>query len=214
MLKQLLERTLNAFGEDYKAFSKHHYPTIHNRGLSLEHLSSAFLRRLLSISKEFTQDTTAILFSNDVAHQPSVYLFTFNNEKVWCIFPPFLNAKTEAKSQIYFCIEALIATNQAKPNDHFIILCDHWFDRTKSSKALYYWWTGHQPLLINDYLIQGIHPLKTPELLSDVLKVQYEMEPITLSITHPIESKQHQSLLKYFLCFALLQYKAQPSFPS
>lgn len=205
LLEQIFIQCLNAFSDDYKTICKHHYPTIHNRGMSPSHLSSAFHRRLKAIVQAQGYSCEITLFSHDTEHQLYVFSLIIDDERIWMIYPQFLNAKTEAKTQIYAAIEALKKSDVLLLNDHLIVLCDHWFDRTRSSKELYFWWTGKMPEDNAMYTHQGIHNLISETTLDKQLN-NLSMTCLNRSIYHPLESNQQHVLLKYFLRFSLFRY--------
>lgn len=206
MLESLFIHSLDAFSDDYKALCKHHYPTIHNRGMSPEHLSSAFHRRLTALAFKEGKKVSCSLFSHDIDHHLYIYTLDIDSKKVWCIYPLFLNAKTEAKTQILTSIDKLFVTEELKKDDYVAVLCDHWFDRTRSSKTLYHWWNDCLPESNELYLKQGIQNLPSEEHFSAILEEKFQLACINHSIYHPLESNQQHALLKYSLCFALFQY--------
>ena len=208
MLESLFINTLTAFSDDYKALCKSHYPTIHNRGMSPAHLSAAFNRRLISLAKCNGSTISNQLVFHDTIHHIFVYSILIDKQKVWIIYPQFLNAKTEAKSQMLSSIKYTIDNLGFEVTDSLAILCDHWFDRTRSSKALYHWWTGMLPEQNESYLKQGIHNQFSEDDFAAVLETAHSMACVNRSIYHPLESNQQHALLKYFLCFALFQNKS------
>lgn len=213
MLESLFKHSLDAFSDDYKALCKHHYPTIHNRGMSPAHLSSAFHRRLTSLATDKGLPINCSLFLHDVDHHLYIYTLLIDTKKVWCIYPLFLNAKTEAKTQILLSINKLLNDGELHKEDYVAVLCDHWFDRTRSSKALYHWWNGHLPAAFESYAEQGIQHLPSEDNFAAIVEERFELACLNHSIYHPLESNQQHALLKYFLCFALFQYpKNQDTF--
>ena len=208
MLESLFINTLTAFSDDYKALCKSHYPTIHNRGMSPAHLSAAFNRRLVSLAQSNGSSISNELIFHDTIHHVFIYSILIDKQKVWIIYPQFLNAKTEAKAQMLASIKHTIDNLGFEEADGLAVLCDHWFDRTRSSKALYHWWTGILPEQNESYLKQGIHNQRSEDCFSAVLETTHSMASVNCSIYHPLESNQQHALLKYFLCFALFKTKS------
>ncbi|MDD9175905.1 hypothetical protein ERW49_12080 [Aliivibrio finisterrensis] len=207
MLESLFINSLSAFGDDYKALCQHHYPTIHNRGMSPAHLSAAFQRRLLALVKQECTDVECSMHSYDTNHDLYIYTVVIENKKTWLIYPQFLNAKTEAKDQIFSAIKQLVKESKIKRSDHLAILCDHWYDRTRSSKTLYHWWTGNLPEVGISFNHQGIHNLipEDNDDLAIIIQKKFQLACINRSIFHPLETTNKHALLKYFLCFALFE---------
>ncbi len=170
------------------------------------HLSSAFHRRLTSLATKEGKQVNCSLFLHDIDHHLYIYTLLIDTKKVWCVYPLFLNAKTEAKTQILLAINKLLNDSHLKKEDYVAILCDHWFDRTRSSKTLYHWWSGHLPLANEPYAEQGIQNLSSEENFANILGEKFKLACLNHSIYHPLESNQQHALLKYFLCFALFQY--------
>ena len=209
MLEPVFIQALEAFSEDYKVLCKHHYPAIHNRGMSPAHLSAAFHRRLVSLLTQENKIMDCALFHHDTIHHNWIYSAQIDKQKIWLIYPSFINAKTEAKTQLLLEIKQLKDNHNLQDGDHIAILCDHWFDRTRSSKTLYYWWTGMLPINEERFNQQGIHHLEMNDApdFSTTVKEAFQLACINRSIYHPLETNNQHALLKYFLCFGLFQYR-------
>ncbi|CAQ81351.1 hypothetical protein VSAL_II0597 [Aliivibrio salmonicida LFI1238] len=211
LLDQLFTECLESFKYDYKTLCEHHYPTIHNRGMSPVHLSAAFNRRLLSVlKKNENPENSQLHIIQAEAYRYICSLDTnkghSDNKKLWLLYPQFLNAKTEAKSQISASIEFLFESHEIQQLDYICIICDHWFDRTTSSKELYYWWKGLLPKQETDYESQGIHNLISKTTLNSTLESRFNLSCVSNHIIHPLESNSRQcELLKYLLCTAVFQ---------
>lgn len=211
LLEPIFIQALDAFSDDYKTLCKHHYPAIHNRGMSPVHLSAAFHRRLGSLIERENKTMDCSLFHHDAIHQNYIYSALIDEQKVWFIYPSFINAKTEAKTQLLLEIKQLKDNHNLQNGDYVAILCDHWFDRTRSSKTLYYWWTGMLPINEKRFNLQGIQNLEMNDApdFSATIKDEFQLACINRSIYHPLEANKQHALLKYFLCFGLFQYHTQ-----
>ena len=209
MLLDVLVQSVNDFQADCMALCEKHYPTIHNQGISGNHLGVAFSRRL---SRTLEGSGHAFNYSalESMADKEPDTNFRVSSEvgTVWIITSHMTSAGKNCRDKL---LDQVGVWKQEfgyaiQPNDLLLLLSDHWISRSKQSRELLHWWTGQLPDEIDEYSAQGISLFTSDSLLSQTLDDHYKLSPYYIKYSHPIKHSKNQQLVrKYIQLYAVVQ---------
>ncbi|SDH00283.1 hypothetical protein SAMN04488136_10667 [Vibrio xiamenensis] len=210
MLLDVLIQSVNEFQADCMKLCEKHYPTIHNKGMSEQHLGIAFARRLSRTLNEFGHQCEyqfiEILTSN--ADNPHHFRVSSDIGTVWILTGHLVNANATYRNKL---LKAVAAWQNEysfaiQPNDLLLLLSDHWITRSKQSRELLHWWTGRLPDEIDEYNAQGISLYESDSHLSNTLEAQFGLCPYYVKFTHPLKRSNNQQLVrKYIQLYSVVQ---------
>ncbi len=210
MLLDVLIQSVNEFQADCMKLCEKHYPTIHNKGMSEQHLGIAFARRLSRTLNEFGHQCEyqfiEILTSN--ADNPHHFRVSSDIGTVWILTGHLVNANATYRNKL---LKAVAAWQNEysfaiQPNDLLLLLSDHWITRSKQSRELLHWWTGQLPDEIDEYNAQGISLYESDSHLSNTLEAQFGLCPYYVKFTHPLKRSNNQQLVrKYIQLYSVVQ---------
>ncbi|WP_070966322.1 hypothetical protein [Vibrio sonorensis] len=209
MLLDVLIQSVNEFQADCMKLAEKHYPTIHNQGMSEHHLGLAFARRLARTLNEFGhQCDFAPIETFPVTELPFHYRVSSDAGTVWILTSHLVSAGDTCRKKLYKSISQW--QNEygfaIQPNDLLLLLTDHWITRSKQSRELLHWWTGHLPDEIEDYSAQGISLYRSDSIMASALETKFNLSPYYVKFTHPLRRSVNQTLVrKYIQLYSVIQ---------
>jgi len=170
------------------------------------HLGKALCRRVLSILKQ--ADFTAELqqyHDDDNLAQP-IFRIETTGFIIWIIAHRFVSANLACRDALVQSVnKAYQQICQEKPQ-HFLIVSDHWFDRSRASKEIPAWWLGQLPDNVNDYLADGIRLQAPAKALPESLQQKYHFSEGVHQVHHPLKRHGSNKIVhKYILLTAYYQ---------
>ncbi|MEZ8987595.1 hypothetical protein BCT04_12735 [Vibrio breoganii] len=213
MLKDIVIQALKAVQNDCLSLSKQHYPTVHNRGISNNHLTSLVERRLQVIAKQFGTSLTSHsieLDTTDDSENTAYRRITLPYGSVWLFPYSIKTANRVFKGQLSNTLN-LWREEYAyaiQPNDCVVLVCDHWLNRINTSQQLLDWWHNQLPDDFAEYAQQGIllAQSSTPKL-DDVMQ-SLNLQPCYKAHAHPLKKEEDGSSVKrYVQLYAIFECK-------
>lgn len=210
MLLDLVIQSINLFQEDCLKLCEHHYPTVHNQGISEHHIGKAFSRRmqhtLLSFDHESEIHPLDMLPFNETARH-----FRVSSEigTVWVISHHMVSAGRTCRKKLLLDIHHWLGEYgyAIQPNDLLIIVSDHWISRSKHSRELLHWWVGELPDEITEYSQQGITLQESDSQFASELSHNFNIAPCFIKFGHPLKRSNNQQLVrKYIQLYAVMQW--------
>lgn len=209
MLLDVLIQSVNEFQADCMTLCEQHYPTIHNRGMSEHHLGLAFSRRLTRTLTEFGHHCHySGLESHPTLDQPSHFRVSSDVGTVWILTSHLVSAGSSCRRKLFKTIHQWQSEYDyaIQPNDLLLLLSDHWITRSKQSRELIHWWTGHIPDDIEDYKSQGVSLYTSDSQLSLTLDECFNISPYFVKFTHPLRRATDKQLVrKYVQLYSVVQ---------
>ncbi|OBT09390.1 hypothetical protein A9264_08960 [Vibrio sp. UCD-FRSSP16_10] len=213
MLKDIVIQALKAVQNDCLSLSQHHYPTVHNKGMSNRHLTSLVERRLIKTADAFGFDLSIepVEISKNTPPSKSVYRrITTQHGTVW-LFP--YSIKTANKVFKSHLLETLFIWRKEyayaiQPNDCVVLVCDHWLSRINTSQQLLDWWHNRLPDNCDNYAQHGVllSPSQAPRL--DDLLHTLELQPCYKTHTHPLKKEEDGSqVTRYVHLYGIFECK-------
>ena len=210
MLLDLVIQSINLFQEDCLKLCEHHYPTVHNQGISEHHIGKAFARRmqhtLLSFDHESMIHPLDMLPLNETARH-----FRISSEigTVWVISHHMVSAGKTCRKKLLVDVHHWLGEYgyAIQPNDLLIIVSDHWISRSKHSRELLHWWMGELPDEIIEYSQQGITLQESDSQFASDLNINFGITPCFIKFGHPLKRSNNQQLVrKYIQLYAVMQW--------
>ncbi|MFB9136855.1 hypothetical protein [Vibrio olivae] len=210
MLLDLLIQSVNEFQADCMKLCEKHYPTIHNKGMSEHHLGLAFARRLARTLLEFGHqcEYTSIESALQPSDLPHHFRVSSDVGTVWILTGHLVSANATYRNKLLKSVAQWQSeySYAIQPNDLLLLLTDHWISRSKQSRELLHWWTGHLPDEIDQYNAQGISLYESDSQLSTTLEQQFGLSPYYVKFTHPLKRSTNQQLVrKYLQLYSVIQ---------
>ncbi len=210
MLLDVLIQSVNEFQADCMKLCEKHYPTIHNKGMSEQHLGLAFARRLSRTLHEFGHpcEYQFIEALTSTSENPHHYRVSSDIGTVWILTGHLVNANQTYRKKLLKAVAAwqFEYSFAIQPNDLLLLLSDHWISRSKQSRELLHWWTGQLPDEMNEYNAQGISLYESDSHLSNTLEAQFGLSPYYVKFTHPLKRSNNQQLVrKYIQLYSVVQ---------
>ncbi|GEA52243.1 hypothetical protein VIN01S_30470 [Vibrio inusitatus NBRC 102082] len=212
MLKDIVIQALKAVQNDCLSLSKQHYPTVHNRGISNNHLTSLVERRLEIIATQFETSISSQpieLEANDI--EKTVHRrITLSYGTVW-LFPYSIKTANRVFKEQLSNTLSLWREEYAyaiQPNDCVVLVCDHWLNRINTSQQLLDWWHNQLPDNFSEYVQQGILlvPSSAPKL--DEIMQPLNLLPCYKAHAHPLKKEENASSVKrYVQLYAIFECK-------
>ncbi len=211
MLKDIVTKTITEFQKDCLDLCKNHYPTVHNKGMSEHHLARTFIRRLETNFGKFSIEHIAQpLETEEALEHPAQYRISTPTGTIWLLSQHLLSASTSHRNRLYSEVfnwheEYSYAI---QPNDFLVILCDHWFSKSASSRELLSWWHGSLPLETEQYSRAGIHLLESKTNFTTALDKYFGISPCYLTHGHPLLTNHaQQKVFKYVQLYAIFEWQ-------
>ncbi len=211
MLKDIVTKSIQEFQYDCLELCKNHYPTVHNKGMSEQHLAKTFLRRMHANLKryELPFSSTALETATEIDIETQFRVST-SQGTVWLLSQHLLNAGSGHRNKLLKQLSALQLDNAfaIQPNDLMVILCDHWISKSCTSRQLLNWWLGESPANIDDYSKAGLALEPSNHHFVTLLDKHYNLSPCYLTHAHPLLHKQtQQPVLKYLQLYAIVEWQ-------
>lgn len=206
MLDELIAHSLRNFQSDCLNFTEQNYPTVHNRGIKESHLGKALARRMLiSFAKKNTPASFTLLGDPSTVKQP-VFVIDSLEHQILILVHRLLSANVASRKGLINDVDRTLENIDKNNNKEirFIIIADHWADRSIASKSVPSWWLGHQPIHQIEYAEQGIKLVDAEHFLSDDIQKVCHLKGGKHRIYHPLHRyKDGLPLFKYMLLTAI-----------
>jgi hypothetical protein len=211
LLKDIIIKNIADFQNDCLKLCEHHYPTVHNKGMNEHHLARAFVKRFQKLSQSLNLPfVIEPLASNNDNDLPSSYRLTTDQGSIWLIARHLVNASESSRHRV---VRSLCSWNDEysfalQPNDLLVVLSDHWFTKSQSSRELFHWWLGELPDDIEQYSKSGINLAKSNTLFHQTVDQLFSVSPCFTGYGHPLKHAQSQQpVKKYVQLYAIYEWK-------
>ncbi|MGF1748340.1 hypothetical protein [Vibrio cionasavignyae] len=209
MLLDVVVHSLNQFEEDCLKLCAHHYPAVHNKGMTEHHLALAFVKRLVANQTGVNQHCEyASIELNKRSEAPQHYRVSSSQGTVWVITHHFVNASPSSRERLLEKIQEWQSEYRfaIQPHDLLVLIADHWMNRNIFSREIIHWWTHQLPEDSDLYAQQGVKLAESPSYLRQRLMARNQLTPRYIYYSHPIKRARHgDSLKKYVQLYAIVQ---------
>jgi hypothetical protein len=211
VLKDIVIKTINEFQKDCLELCKNHYPTVHNKGMSEHHLARTFIRRIETNFTHFKiENRVHPLETSEAFEHPAQFRISTAEGTIWLLSQHLLSANQNHRRRLFAEI-----TNwhqeysfAIQPNDFLVVLCDHWFTKSVSSRELLSWWHGDLPIESKLYSQAGINLLPSDTSFVQALDSQFGIAPCFITHGHPLLSNQARTkVFKYVQLYAIFEWQ-------
>ncbi|MFA0440294.1 hypothetical protein BCU70_19210 [Vibrio sp. 10N.286.49.C2] len=209
MLLDVVVHSLNQFQDDCLNLCAHHYPAVHNKGMTEHHLGLAFVKRL--VSNQSTEQQHCEFAPIEMRRQsdaPQHYRVSSSQGTVWVLTHHFVNASPSSRALLFEKIQEwqLEYSYAIQPHDLLVLIADHWINRNIFSREIIHWWTHQLPEDCELYAQQGVRLTESTDYLRQNLLARNRLTPRYIHYSHPIKrTLQRDSLKKYVQLYAIIQ---------
>nr|WP_086937352.1 hypothetical protein [Thaumasiovibrio occultus] len=186
MIAQLIQDSLNEFDVDYRQFCRHHYPTVHNRGMKSQHLIRLFATRMWQQFKAQGVVADYLRYEGEIAFKCPIHSLALPSARIWIVADQWLSANTASRKRLIDELTRLKSLMDSAHQHYVVVLADHWFDRSLGSKQLPAWWLGHLPDDVDTYILNGLKLQLSPVTLVEALKATLPHKHAAMTLRHPL----------------------------
>lgn len=204
MLKDIVVQALKEVQKDCLSLSKQHYPTVHNRGMSNNHLTTMVERRLRCVAQGYDSLLVSepLVINNTSTENTTHYRrLTTQFGTVWLFSDSIKTANKVYKQQL---VDRLSLWRDEygfaiHPYDCLVLVSDHWFSRVTTSQQVLDWWLHQLPEHTDDYAQQGVYLTRSEQPKLDELMSTLKLSACYKAHTHPLKREMDESPIRRYV---------------